>query len=113
MPGTAAVSLTGRLSALPSAGLALGHAAPQGAWPQVTSFPDMAELSAAYGGPLEPRILLLDPGQAPGYVRDWQPPGMAPMRHFSYAIQWWSFATFTMFLRGLVTFRSRRAVVKT
>ena len=40
---TAAVSLSGRLGELPSAGLALGHAAPAaGAWPKLTSFPDMA-----------------------------------------------------------------------
>ena len=56
----------------------------------------MAELASALGAPLEPRILLLDP-QAPfGYVRDWQPPGMSPLRHFSYAIQWWSFAALAL-----------------
>ena len=103
------VSLTGRLSALPSAGLAMGHAAPAtGAWPKVTSFPEMAELSAAYGAPLEPRILLLDPGPPSGYLRDWQPPGVSPLRHFSYAIQWWSFAALTAFLWALLTLRKRR-----
>ena len=114
VPAGAAVSLTGRLSALPSGGLALGHAAPaDGPWPKVTSFPDIGELSAAYGAPLEPRILLLDPEQAGGYVRDWQPPGIAPLRHFSYAIQWWSFAALTVFLWGLLTLRNTRAAVKT
>jgi len=109
-----AVSLTGRLSTLPSRGLALGHAAPAaGPWPKVTSFPDMAELSQAYGAPLEPAILLLDPGAALGYLRDWQPPGIAPRRHFSSAIQWWSFAALTVCLWGLLTWRSRPAVVKT
>jgi surfeit locus 1 family protein len=73
----------------------------------------MAELAAAYGAPLEPRILLLDPGVAFGYVCDWQPPGIAPLRHFAYAIQWWSFAALTVFLWGFLTFRRRRAVVKT
>ncbi len=108
-----ALSLTGRLSALPSGGLAMGHAAPAaGAWPKVTSFPEMAELSAAYGAPLEPRILLLDPGQPAGYLRDWQPPGIAPLRHFSYAIQWWSFAALSVFLWALLTYRRRRSGVK-
>jgi cytochrome oxidase assembly protein ShyY1 len=37
-------------------------------------------------------MLLLDPGAADGYVRDWQPPGLAPARHWAYAIQWWAFA---------------------
>jgi surfeit locus 1 family protein len=111
---SAPVSLSGRLSLLPSRGLAMGHAAPQGAsWPKVTSFPDMAELAGAYGAPLEPRILLLDSGAPLGYVRDWQPPGIAPLRHFSYAIQWWSFAALTVFLWGLLTLRKRRAAVRT
>ncbi|HEY1491186.1 MAG TPA: SURF1 family protein, partial [Steroidobacteraceae bacterium] len=108
------VSLTGRLSLLPSPGLAMGRAPPQGgSWPAVTSFPDMAELAAAYGAPLEPRILLLDPGEPLGYLRDWQPPGIAPLRHFSYAIQWWSFAALTVFLWGLLALRKPRAAVRT
>jgi len=41
---------------------------------------------------LEPRILLLDPQEPNGYIRDWHPPGMEPVRHWSYAIQWWCFA---------------------
>jgi hypothetical protein len=41
---------------------------------------------------LERRIVLLDPGAADGYVRDWQPPGVPPARHWAYAIQWWLFA---------------------
>lgn len=107
------VSLTGRLGLLPGAGLAMGHAAPAaGAWPKVTAFPDMAELAQAVGAALEPRILLLDPGAPFGYVRDWQPPGMAPMRHFSYAIQWWSFAALTVVLWTLMAWRDRRSVVK-
>jgi surfeit locus 1 family protein len=111
---TGPVSLTGRLSALPSAGLALGRAAPAaGPWPKVTSFPELAQLAAAYGAPLEPRILLLDPGQPPGYLCDWQPPGVSPLRHFSYAIQWWSFAALTVFLWALFTFRKRRTRVNT
>ena len=59
------VSLTGRLAPLPSGGLAMGHAAPAaGTWPKVTSFPDMAELTEAYGAPLEPAHPLARPGPA-------------------------------------------------
>ena len=94
----APVTLSGRLAELPSPGLARGRSAPdaRAPWPKVTSYPRAAELGAALGAPLAARIVLLDP-QAPfGYVRDWQPPGMAPLRHLSYAIQWWSFATLTL-----------------
>jgi cytochrome oxidase assembly protein ShyY1 len=92
------VTLSGRVAQLPAAGLAAGHAAPdpKAPWPKVTSFPSPGELADAYGGPLETRTVLLDAAAPFGYVRDWQPPGMAPLRHFSYAIQWWSFATLVL-----------------
>ena len=75
-------------------GLALGHAAPtlDSNWPKVTSFPTLDELSAALGERIEPWMLLLDPAIPDGFVRDWQPPGLSPLRHWSYAIQWWGFA---------------------
>lgn len=92
------ITVTGRADDLPAAGLPMGRAAPpvDGGWPKVTSYPTMNELSAAIGRPLEPRIVLLDPGQPDGYVRDWHPPGMQPVRHWSYAIQWWCFAAVTV-----------------
>ena len=107
----APVTLSGRIAELPSPGLASGRAAPSAAaaWPKVTSYPRLAELSAALGAPLAARIVLLDP-QAPfGYVRDWQPPGMAPLRHLSYAIQWWSFATLTLIGWAIMSTRSNHA----
>ncbi len=90
----AVLHLTGRLDGPPVGGLALGHAAPptSGPWPRVTSFPTLPELSASLGRPVEARVLLLDAAAPAGYVRDWQPPGMPPERHWSYAIQWWGFA---------------------
>jgi cytochrome oxidase assembly protein ShyY1 len=93
------ITVTGRVSKLPSAGLASGRAPPsQGSWPKVTSFPNMAELSAAFGAPLEQDIVLLDAREPDGYVRDWHPPGLDPTRHWSYAVQWWAFAAVLLFL---------------
>ena len=90
----AEITVTGRVADLPSAGLASGRAPPpaEGPWPKVTSFPTMVELSQAVGQPLDSHILLLDSHDPDGYVRDWHPPGLEPSRHWSYAIQWWSFA---------------------
>jgi surfeit locus 1 family protein len=111
LPATAsvgAVAVTGRVDELPAAALESGRAAPAaaGSWPQVTSFPTAAELAAALGvGRLEPRLLLLDPTAPDGYRRDWQPPGMAAERHWSYAIQWWSFALVLVLLYGLLNIR--------
>jgi surfeit locus 1 family protein len=109
-PGTATV--IGRVDNLPSSGLAFGHAAPaaSGSWPRVTSYPRMLELNAAFGHLLERRIVLLDPGAADGYVRDWQPPGLPPARHWAYAIQWWLFAlTLVVLWIVMAVRRARRA----
>jgi len=107
LDGRQAVSLTGRLDNPPVGGLALGHAAPasDAVWPKVTSFPTLAELAAALGHQVEPWILLLDPASGSGYVRDWQPPGLQPLRHFSYAIQWWGFAVTLLIIWGIMSAR--------
>jgi surfeit locus 1 family protein len=93
---------SGRLDDLPVAGIALGHVAPPlgPSWPKLTSFPSMADLSAALGLPLQSRQLLLDPAQPLGYVRDWHVGGMGPTRHLSYALQWWAFAGLALVLYG-------------
>jgi cytochrome oxidase assembly protein ShyY1 len=105
LPGVAlkprgAVTVAGRVDSLPSPGLSSGRAAPdpRAPWPKVTAFPSMAQLSGALGAPLEPAIVLLDPNEEDGYVRDWHPPGMEPIRHWSYAVQWWSFGVVLLVL---------------
>ena len=104
------ITVTGRVADLPSAGLASGRAPPsaQAPWPKVTSFPTMSELSQAFGQPLEPHILLLDSHDPDGYVRDWHPPGLEPARHWSYAVQWWSFAAVLLFLWARLSLRKPR-----
>ena len=37
-------------------------------------------------------LVLLDPGEPDGYLRQWQPPGFPPIRHIAYAVQWFSLA---------------------
>ena len=100
-----AVTLRGRLDALPTAGLASGRAAPalDGSWPRVTSFPQTAELAAALADGagalrLEPRVLLLDASAPAGYRRDWRPFVKGPEQNISYAIQWWSFGVLLLVL---------------
>jgi surfeit locus 1 family protein len=91
---TGPMTISGRVGNLPVAGLAIGRAPPpdNGPWPRVTSFPSMAQLSGVLHQPLEPRVILLDPQQPEGYVRDWHPPGIPAMQNFAYAFEWWSFA---------------------
>ena len=108
-PGTPPTPQTpvGRLDDLPVAGIALGHVPPaaDAPWPKLTSFPTMADLSAALGQPLQSRQLLLDPDQPLGYVRDWHPSGLGPARHLSYAIQWWAFGALALGLYGYLNWR--------
>ena len=100
-------TVVGRLDELPASGLASGRAPPEtrGSWPKLTSFPTHGELEAALGEKLAPHILLLDPQSPNGYVREWSPPGMAPDRHYSYAIQWWGFAGVLLVLYFGLNFR--------
>jgi surfeit locus 1 family protein len=110
LAGRPQVTLSGRAADLPSPGLALGRAPPAatGPWPRVTSFPDAQQLAAALGVPLGARILLLDPTAPFGFVRAWQPPGMTPLRHLSYAIQWWCLAALALVLWSVVGVRRGR-----
>jgi surfeit locus 1 family protein len=93
MPATGSLTLTGRLGDLPVPGLAAGRQAPaaDGPWPRVTTFPTHADLVGARGESLLAPVLLLDADSGPGYLRQWQAPGLSPERHFGYAVQWWAF----------------------
>lgn len=88
------VTVSGRVGNLPSAGLASGRAPPPdaGPWPRVTSFPSITQLGAVLGRPLAPHVILLDPQDPEGYVRDWHPPGIPALQNFAYAFEWWCFA---------------------
>lgn len=106
-PAVAVIS--GRLAQLPVSGLASGRAPPalDGGWPRLTSFPEIGQLAEAYGAPLLPVVLLLDADSGPGYLRQWQPPGLPPARHIGYAVQWWAFALLAAGL--LVGFNLKRS----
>jgi surfeit locus 1 family protein len=105
-----AVTVVGRVDELPSAGLAFGRTAPavNGGWPKLATYPRLQDLSAALGRTLEMRILLLDARAPDGYVRDWQPPGLPPARHWAYAIQWWAFAVTLVVLWVVLAVRRAR-----
>lgn len=103
--GIAAV--TGRIGPLPTPGLSFGRMPPPltGPWPRVTTFPSTAQLAAAFGEPLDARILLLDPGEPQGYLRDWSLPGMPALKNWGYAIQWWAFAAAALVIWIVLGFR--------
>jgi surfeit locus 1 family protein len=100
-------TVAGRIDELPTAGLASGRSPPDTAqgWPMVTTFPTHDQLQSALGVQLPRRILLLDSRVPGGYLREWKPPGLAPDRHFAYAIQWWGFAVVLLVLYFGLNFR--------
>ncbi|HTU65897.1 MAG TPA: SURF1 family protein [Steroidobacteraceae bacterium] len=100
------VTIIGRLDELPSPGLASGRAPPaaDANWPKLTAFPSHEELQSALREPIARRLVLMS-GAGDGFAREWSPPGLAPDRHFSYAIQWWGFALVLLVLYFGLNFR--------
>ena len=100
--GTGMRTITGRLDELPRAGIALRNPASDDSWPRVLSYPDMAELQTLFDRRLYPQIVLLDPDQPDGHVREWRPATFPPERHLGYAITWFALAA-TVLIIHLVT----------
>jgi surfeit locus 1 family protein len=89
-------ALRGRTDHLPVPGIHLGTPAPLAPpFPAVATYPGPGELAALLGtGKLAAAadVLLLDPAEPDGYLRQWSPPGLSPMRHLAYAVQWFGLA---------------------
>jgi surfeit locus 1 family protein len=88
------VELTGIYAPFPGGGLRVGGnlLATQSTWPKLTLRIDAAEIADDLGKPLLPRMLLLDTQANSGFVREWTPNVMPPLRHHAYALQWFTFA---------------------
>ena len=55
-------------------------------------YPTISDIEAELGLPVAQYQLLLDAGQADGYVRSWRPRILSPETHTGYAVQWFSMA---------------------
>jgi surfeit locus 1 family protein len=84
-------TVAGRLDELPQPPIRLDAPAAAG-WPRLVQYPRMDELAAMLGRELQPRMILLDPAEPDGYVREWSVPGTTSERHLGYAVQWFAFA---------------------
>jgi surfeit locus 1 family protein len=86
----------GRADNMPSPGIQMGTKAPLAPpYPIVASFPSHAEIARLLGESSWTQaadLVLLDPGEPDGYVRNWSAPGFPPMRHLGYAVQWFALA---------------------
>jgi surfeit locus 1 family protein len=88
--------IKGRADELPRAGMQLGARVPLAPpYPVVANFPTRAEIAALLRESAwahAANLVLLDPGEPDGYLRQWQPPGFSPIRHIAYAVQWFALA---------------------
>jgi surfeit locus 1 family protein len=96
----------GRADNMPSPGIQMGTKAVLAPpYPVVAAFPSRNEIARLLGDSSwtsATDLVLLDPGEPDGYVRDWSPPGFPPMRHIGYAVQWFALAL-TLFILWVVT----------
>jgi len=99
-------TVRGRAGSLPKAGYRMGDAIePGSAWPHHAVFPLLAELAAALGQDVQPFVLLMDPDEKQGFLRNWEPAEMGPAQHFAYAFQWFAMASV---LGALLAWHSRK-----
>lgn len=94
--GAASRVVHGRTDHLPVPGIHMGTPAALAApFPAVATYPGVAELAAVLGVErLAPagEVVLLDAAEPDGYLRQWSPPGLPPLRHLAYAVQWFGLA---------------------
>ena len=59
-------------------------------WPRDLSYPGAATVRCQYEAPVVDGLLLLDPADPHGFVRDWDEDlvGLPPFGHYAYASQW-------------------------
>ena len=100
----------GRIAGLPRAGFRLGPASESAerSWPRLMLYPERDELEAALGQPLLEPVLLLDPDDPDGYVRNWRVSDMPPTRHVAYALQWFAFAATLVVIYIVLAWRRAR-----
>jgi surfeit locus 1 family protein len=101
--------IRGRADNLPAPGIQMGtRTALGGPYPVVASFPNHAEIAALLAEPKwagAADLILLDAGEPDGYVRNWMPPGMPPLRHIGYAVQWFGLAVALLVIYFVVNTR--------
>jgi surfeit locus 1 family protein len=106
---TQAREISGRTDTMPRAGMTLGAGVPLAPpYPVVANFPTRAEIASlleesrwSHAGDL----VLLDPREPDGYLREWHPPGFPPIRHVAYAVQWFGLALALAVIYGVTNFR--------
>lgn len=100
--GVSERTIRGRVDELPRPGIRLGTAPPLSPpFPIRASFPSARDLHAIMGNRHwsdRAEVILLDAPERDGFERSWKPPGLPPMRHIAYAVQWFGLAAVLLVL---------------
>ena len=87
------VSITGVLGPAPGHGVLLGKDIESDKiWPRVVQAIVLPRLARDLSAELAPQVLLLDPSEAGGFIREWKIVQFGPERNLGYAFQWFMMA---------------------
>lgn len=93
---------------LPGKSFHLGDMDSDERWPRLIQFVDYEAIARRLGADVYPAVIMLAPGDADGYLRDWQPVLRGPRMHYSYAIQWFAMSLAVVILFVIFTVRRRQ-----
>ncbi|MFO7603424.1 MAG: SURF1 family protein [Gammaproteobacteria bacterium] len=74
-------------------------------WPAVYQWIDFADIGQATGMDILPLIVLQDPEDEHGYVRNWSKVDLKPEKNISYAVQWFALALALLIIYIVVNLR--------
>jgi surfeit locus 1 family protein len=101
-------TIRGRIKLPASDSFTLGEEEPRTGWPYRIQRVDTQTLAQELGYPLLPVVVLLDPDQDAGFVRDWEPLRFGPERNVGYAVQWFGLAAALLVIYLVVNTRKLR-----
>ena len=100
------LTVHGRVGSVPRAGYRMGEPiSTASGWPKLAVYPTLDELALTLGEPVQPFVLLMDPEDEFGFLRQWTPEQMGPGRHYAYALQWLAMG---IVLAGLLIWNYRK-----
>lgn len=92
---------------LPGESFHLGEMDSDARWPRLIQFIDYNAMARRLQADVYPAVIMLAPGEADGYLRDWQPVVQGPRIHYSYAIQWFAMSLAVIILFFVFTIRRK------
>ncbi len=107
--------INGLVSHPPSVGMKMGSLddSPAG-WPKAIPYVETEWMALQLAKPILPWVVLLDPDEPHGFIREWQPSvRMGPEKHKGYAFQWFALAIALIFLFVAGSLKPKGAVANT